>query len=390
IEEQSSKSPKSEKSPINKKAEEDIAVNSQEEDSSLARIINQQLAIMSQQLVLLQGKTPTKSQDLPKISPHNNLSSQKQEEKKTLTKLPNFTPQQQQYIKAFIKRYNGKTAKSKEKAALSRRVLADSRASAGFRPSIKELVYPIIGEKAEGAYFWDIDGNKYLDITMGFGVLLLGHNPPIIEQAIKKQLAKGLQIGPQSNLAAEVAQLIQDLTAVERVLFCNSGTEAIMTALRLARTVTGRCKVALFTGSYHGHFDGVLGVATPENLHGVPMIAGIAENAVKDLLVLDFDHPESLEILAAYQEDLAAVLVEPVPSRRPNVQPQAFLQKLRTFTQNADIPLIFDEVLLGFRIHLGGAQKWFGIEADIVTYGKIVGGGLPIGVVGGKSRYLDA
>ena len=390
IEEQSSKSPKSEKSPINKKTEEDIAVNSQEEDSSLARIINQQLAIMSQQLVLLQGKTPTKSQDLPKISPHNNLSSQKQEEKKTLTKLPNFTPQQQQYIKAFIKRYNGKTAKSKEKAALSRRVLADSRASAGFRPSIKELVYPIIGEKAEGAYFWDIDGNKYLDITMGFGVLLLGHNPPIIEQAIKKQLAKGLQIGPQSNLAAEVAQLIQDLTAVERVLFCNSGTEAIMTALRLARTVTGRCKVALFTGSYHGHFDGVLGVATPENLHGVPMIAGITENAVKDLLVLDFDHPESLEILAAYQEDLAAVLVEPVPSRRPNVQPQAFLQKLRTFTQNADIPLIFDEVLLGFRIHLGGAQKWFGIEADIVTYGKIVGGGLPIGVVGGKSRYLDA
>lgn len=388
----------SETSPINSKSQQNLPLISYEEETSLERIIHQQLAIMSQQLTLLEGKNGNNKQSLAQISQnnHNNhlssqnhLVSQEQAKKKTLTPVPNFTIQQQQYINAFIESYNAKTAKSKEKAAFCRPILADSRASAGFRPSIKELVYPIVGEKAEGAYFWDIDGNKYLDITMGFGVLLLGHNPPIIERAIKQQLEKGLQIGPQSNLAAEVAQLIQDLTAVERVLFCNSGTEAVMTALRLARTVTQRRKIALFAGSYHGHFDGVLGVATQETPQGIPMIAGIAENAVKDLLVLDYDHPQSLEILADHQAELAAVLVEPVPSRRPNMQPEAFLQKLRNFTQQSNIPLIFDEVLLGFRIHPGGAQKWFGIEADMVTYGKIVGGGLPIGVVGGKSRYLD-
>ncbi|MDJ0598495.1 MAG: aminotransferase class III-fold pyridoxal phosphate-dependent enzyme [Crocosphaera sp.] len=370
-------------------------LNSTLAETNLERIITQQLEVMSQQLALLQGKPLNQSPKLPVVpqNSNNSLSLPETEKKKTWRQTPqtvNFTPQQQNHVNELIKRYNAKTAKSKAKANAFRPLLADSRAVAGFRPSIKELLYPIVGEKAQGSRFWDIDGNEYLDITMGFGVLLLGHNAPVISQAIAKQLEKGLQIGPQSNLAAEVAQLIQDLTGVERVLFCNSGTEAVMTALRLARTVTGRRKIALFRGSYHGHFDGVLAVAPHGTMETVPMVAGITENAVKDVLMLEYDSPRSLEILSHHQDDLAAVLVEPVPSRRPHVQPKAFLQKLRTFTQTAQIPLIFDEVLLGFRIHPGGAQKWFGIEADLVTYGKIVGGGLPIGVVAGKSRYLDA
>lgn len=251
------------------------------------------------------------------------------------------------------------------------------------------MLYPIVGEKAQGSRFWDLDGNEYLDITMGFGVLLLGHNSPVITQAIQAQLQRGLQIGPQANLATETAQLIQELTGVERVTFCNSGTEAVMTALRLARTITGRKKIALFSGSYHGHFDGVLALATPGETKAIPMSPGVTENAVQELLVLDYDNPESLKILSDHAEELAGVLVEPVPSRRPNVQPQAFLQQLKEFTQTADIPLIFDEVLVGFRIHPGGAQAWFNVEADLVTYGKIVGGGLPIGVVAGKAKYLD-
>ncbi|MCL2936119.1 MAG: aminotransferase class III-fold pyridoxal phosphate-dependent enzyme [Trichodesmium sp. MAG_R02] len=367
-------------------------------ETALERIISQQLQVMSEQLALLQGKSLTASQPspIPLTREMNGFSDGKTEEteKKTsprkLTQAQNFTPQQQQHLDDLISRYSAKTPKSKARAASSRPILADSRAVAGFRPSIKEMLYPIVGERAQGSHFWDIDGHKYLDITMGFGVLLFGHNAPVITQAVTAQLEKGLQIGPQSNLAAEVAHLIQDLTGVQRVTFCNSGTEAVMTALRLARTVTGRSKIALFTGAYHGHFDGVLALAVSGTTEAVPMAAGIAENAVKDLLVLDYNNPDSLEILSRQTDELAAVLVEPVPSRNPNVQPKAFLQKLRALTQTAQIPLIFDEVLLGFRIHPGGAQKWLEIEADIVTYGKIVGGGLPIGVVAGKGRYLDA
>ena len=375
-------------------------------ETAAERIMSQQLQIMAQQLEILQGKSVNNHQqrqqvngksssysDLPnQIIETNNSPSR--EKKKFLPRLtpaqsPELTPQQQQHLQALIRRYSQRTQKSKQRAEFSRPMLADSRAVAGFRPSIKEMLYPIVGEKAQGSRFWDLDGNEYLDITMGFGVLLLGHNSPVITQAIQAQLQKGLQIGPQANLVTETANLIRELTGVERVTFCNSGTEAVMTALRLARTVTKRKKIALFSGSYHGHFDGVLALAAPGSTKAIPMSLGVTENAVQELLVLEYDNPQSLEILADHASELAGVLVEPVPSRRPNLQPQAFLQQLRKFTQAADIPLIFDEVLVGFRIHPGGAQAWFDLEADIVTYGKIVGGGLPIGVVAGKAKYLD-
>jgi amino acid adenylation domain-containing protein len=296
---------------------------------------------------------------------------------------------QSTYPQKFIDLYAERTSGSKAYAQNSRSVLADSRASAGFRPSTKELVYPIIGNRASGAYFWDIDGNKYIDITMGFGVLLFGHNPLFVQDAINTQVERGLQIGPQAELAGEVAQLITELTGTERVAFCNSGTEAVMTSLRLARTATGRHKIALFSDSYHGHFDGILAKSNAIGSGSSPSVAGIPPHMVADVLVLEYGDPASLEILQAQASELAAVLVEPVQSRHPALQPREFLQQLRQLTSASGTALIFDEVLLGFRIHQGGAQAWFDIQADIVTYGKIVGGGLPIGVVAGKSRFLD-
>jgi glutamate-1-semialdehyde aminotransferase len=227
---------------------------------------------------------------------------------------------------------------------------------------------------------------------MGYGVNLFGHNPPFVKQAIEEQLEQGIHLGTQSELVGEVAELICELTQMERVAFSNTGTEAIMTAIRLTRTATNRNKIALFSGSYHGHFDGTLGKAQTENgtLHTVPMAPGIPANLVKDILVLEYGNPQSLDIIKDHERELAAVLVEPVQTSRLNLQPKEFLQQLRQLTKEAGIALIFDEMVSGFRLHPGGAQAWFGIEADLATYGKIVGGGMPIGVIAGKAAYMDA
>jgi len=178
---------------------------------------------------------------------------------------------------------------------------------------------------------------------------------------------------------------------MELVAFSNTGTEAVMAALRLARAATKRNKIALFSGSYHGHFDGTLAVVKKINgdLRTIPKAPGIPANFIEDVLVLDYGSPHALEIIKAHQHELAAVLVEPVQSRRLDLQPKEFLQQLRQLTKESEIALIFDEMVTGFRIHQGGAQAWFGIEADIATYGKIVGGGMPIGIIAGKAAYMD-
>jgi glutamate-1-semialdehyde aminotransferase len=227
---------------------------------------------------------------------------------------------------------------------------------------------------------------------MGYGANFFGHNPPFIKQAIEEQLDEGIHLGTQSEVAGEVAELICELTQMERVAFSNTGTEAIMTAIRLARTVTNRTKIALFSGSYHGHFDGTLVKAQTGNgtLHAVPKAPGIPPNIVKDILILEYGNPHSLDIIKDHKSELAAVLVEPVQTSNLSLQPKEFLQQLRQLTTEAGIALIFDEMVSGFRIHPGGAQAWFGIQADLATYGKIVGGGMPIGVIAGKAAYMDA
>jgi polyketide synthase PksN len=267
--------------------------------------------------------------------------------------------------------YTQRTRTSKHMAEQNRRHLADSRAVAGLRPASKQMVYPIVGERAEGARFHDVDGNEYLDISMGFGVLLFGHKPDFVEQALVAQIRRGLQIGPQAQLAGETARLLCELTGIDRVAFCNTGSEAVMVALRIARAASGKSGIALFRNSYHGHFDGVLPTAN---------------NA---LLELDFGDFASLERLREKAGEIGVVLVEPVQSRRPELQPREFLQTLRRLTESLQIPLIFDEVLTGFRIAAGGAQEWYGIKADLVTYGKIIGGGLPVAAVGGKAAFMN-
>lgn len=303
-----------------------------------------------------------------------------------------LSPRQKRHLESLIERFVQRTAKSRAFAETHRPILTDNRASAGFRFSTKEMLYPIVGDRSQGAHLWDIDGNEYIDITMGFGVHLFGHNPPFIHEALESQLRSGLHLGPQSHLAGEVAQMIAGMTGTERVAFCNSGTEAVMTALRLARAATGRRKVAMFAGSYHGHFDGTIGMAQNGNQgpQAVPIAPGTMPGMLEDVLIINYDDPHSLELLRREAADLAAVLVEPVQSRRPDLQPREFLQELRAFTEQTGVILIFDEMITGFRIHPGGAQAWFDIQADLATYGKIVGGGMPIGVVAGRAQIMDA
>lgn len=311
--------------------------------------------------------------------------------KQTRNSIAQTTPDlRQKYLEALSDRYTKRTKTSKQMTQTYRPVLADPRVSEWFDAFTKEMCYLIVGKEARGSRIWDIDGNEYVDIIMGFGANLLGHNPPVIKEALQEQLEKGIQLGPQSEFAGEVAALISELTGMERVAFSNTGTEAVMSAIRLARSATKRSKIAVFSGSYHGHFDGTLVQAeTPENPHGVPMSTGVLPSMVEDVLVLNYGDFRSLEIIKNYRNELAAILVEPIQTRQPNLQPKAFLQELRQVTSEWGIALIFDEMVTGFRLHLGGAQAWFGIEADIATYGKVVGGGMPIGIVAGKANYLD-
>jgi glutamate-1-semialdehyde aminotransferase len=205
-------------------------------------------------------------------------------------------------------------------------------------------------------------------------------------------MTKGFEIGPQSPLAGKVAELLCRMTGMERAAFCNTGSEAVVAAVRTARTVTGRDKIAMFTGDYHGIFDEVL--ARPQTVNGKlrsrPVAPGVPQSAVDNVLVVDYGDPASLDILRTHAHELAAVLVEPVQSRRPDLRPKEFLQELRALTEKSGTALVFDEIVTGFRVHPRGAQGYFGIQADVATYGKVIGGGMPIGVIAGKAKYLDA
>ncbi|HEX8148768.1 MAG TPA: MupA/Atu3671 family FMN-dependent luciferase-like monooxygenase [Pyrinomonadaceae bacterium] len=303
-----------------------------------------------------------------------------------------LTPHQQRHLDELIRSYTSRTKESKRLTQAYRPYLADSRVSAGYRSLWKEMVYQIIGKRSRGSRIWDVDGNEYVDLTMGFGLHLFGHSPDFIVEAIERQLKEGIHLGPQSLLAGQVARSISELTGVERVNFCNSGTEAVAGALRVARTVTRRNKFALFAGSYHGWADPTLvrTITQDGRTRSTPLAPGVSPLAVEETLVLDWDDPRSLDTLRERGHELAAVLVEPVQSRRPDIQPREFLHALREVTSQTGAALIFDEMVTGFRVQPGGAQAHFGVTADLVIYGKVLGGGLPVGVVAGKAAYMDA
>ncbi|MGJ7519873.1 amino acid adenylation domain-containing protein [Variovorax sp. LT1P1] len=292
-------------------------------------------------------------------------------------------------LAAFMRRYTERTQKSKAFTQANRPHMADPRVVNGFRPATKEITYQVVVERSKGSRLWDIDGNEYVDVLNGFGMSLFGWQPDFVNEAVHRQLDLGYEIGPQHPLAAEVTRLLCDLTGFDRAALCNTGSEAVMAAIRIARTVTGRNTVVLFAGSYHGTFDEVL-VRAGRNAKGLSAAPGVMQGMFGDVRVLDYGTPEALEFIRANADDIAAVLVEPVQSRRPDFQPREFLREVRAITEKSDTCLIFDEVITGFRSHLGGAQAVFGIRADLACYGKVIGGGFPVGVVAGKRAYMDA
>ncbi|MGA2183679.1 MAG: amino acid adenylation domain-containing protein [Bryobacteraceae bacterium] len=304
-----------------------------------------------------------------------------------------FTARQQEYLDAFIARYTARTRESKRLTQAHRAILADPRVASGFRAQWKDLVYPLTVVRSSGSKLYDADGNEYIDLQNGFGVTMFGHCPSFVREAVEEQLHTGIEIGPQTPYAGKVAELVCELTGMERTAFCNTGSEAVMAALRLARTVSNRKKIAYFTGDYHGTFDEVLLKATGKpggEPKSRPVAPGIPDEMAANAMVLEYGSPASLEIVRAHAHELAAVLVEPVQSRHPDLQPVEFLRELRAITEQAGVALIFDEVVTGFRTHPGGVQALFGIRADMATYGKVIGGGLPIGVLAGKAKYMDA
>jgi len=313
---------------------------------------------------------------------------------KPLSKGPagGLTPAQEKHIAELIARYTKKTAKSKELTQKYRQVMADPRVVAGFRSQWKEMVYPIVTDRSEGSKLQDVDGNEYIDILNGYGPTVFGHKPKFVTDAVREQLELGFEIGPMSPLAGKVAELISEFTGMERVAFCNTGSEAVLCAMRVARTATGRNKVVMFTGDYHGMFDEVLikGIKRPgAPPRSAPIAPGIPPQAAENVVVLDYGTSDSLDYIRAHASEFAAVMVEPVQSRHPNLQPREFLAELRKITSESGTAFIFDEVVTGFRTHPGGAQAIFGIRADMATYGKIIGGGLPIGILTGKPQFMD-
>ncbi len=388
----------------------------------MQQVIAQQMQLMAQQLALLSGNANPPAGSLvsgapavaasptlaapaavavpalaPVVDEEAALAHTKYDVKKAFGAIARIntsgdlelTSRQQAKLDQFMQRYVARTQKSKDYTQAERLHMADPRVVNGFRPMLKEIIYQIVIGRSKGAHLWDLDGNEYVDALNGFGMSLFGWQPDFVLDAIRQQLDLGYEIGPQHPLSGEVARLVCELTGHDRAALCNTGSEAVLGALRIARTVTGRSTVVLFTGSYHGIIDEMI-VRGTKKLHAVPAAPGILRNTAEHVLVLDYGTPESLQIIRERADELAAVLIEPVQSRRPDFQPVEFLRSVREITAASGALCIFDEIVTGFRAHPGGTQALFGIKTDLATYGKVIGGGYPIGVIAGKREYMDA
>ena len=259
--------------------------------------------------------------------------------------------------------------------------------------------YPHMGcpppfiQEAHGSHITDIDGNTYIDYVGSWGPMVLGHAHPAVIKAIQKAAERSTSYGAPTVMETEIAELIHEVyPSIEKMRMVNSGTEATMSALRAARGYTGRNKIVKFAGCYHGHSDALLvkagsGVMTA----GIPDSAGVPAGATQDTLTAVYNNLESVKMLFEENEgQIAAVIVEPVAANMGVVLPkEGFLKGLRELCTNHGAVLIFDEVITGFRLAFGGAQERFGIEADLVTYGKIIGAGMPVGAFGGKREIME-
>ena len=248
--------------------------------------------------------------------------------------------------------------------------------------------------KADGSHIWDVDGNRYIDYVCSWGPMILGHNHPLIREAVEKAVKDGLSFGASTQREVEIAELmIRMVPNIEMVRMVNSGTEAVMSALRLARGATGRDKIIKFEGCYHGHSDAMLVKAGSSAVAegGKPSSAGVPADTAKDTLTAQYNHLESVQnLLDQDPGQIACVIVEPVAANMGVVGPNpGFLEGLRALCDKEGALLIFDEVITGFRLAKGGAQEYFGVKADIVTFGKIIGGGMPVGAYCGSRELME-
>nr|HPM26598.1 glutamate-1-semialdehyde 2,1-aminomutase [Methanothrix sp.] len=252
---------------------------------------------------------------------------------------------------------------------------------------------PFYTSRAAGPYLWDADGNQLTDYCLAYGPMILGHRHPVIIQAAREQMEKGWLYGTPSLLEVEAAARIsRHYPSMEMLRFVSSGTEATMAAIRVARGFSGRDKIIKIEGGFHGAHDSVLIKAgSGATTLGTPDSGGVPEDTAKNTLQVPYNDPAALEaVLAAYPDQIAALIMEPVLGNIGPVLPEkGYLERVRRITKEHDVLLIFDEVITGFRLALGGAQELYGIKPDLTTLGKIIGGGFPIGVFGGRRDILE-
>ena len=259
--------------------------------------------------------------------------------------------------------------------------------------------FPFFVREGKGSKVIDIDGNEIIDCAMGYGPLILGHAHPVVVDAIREAAGRGCQFGIPHEEEYRLAHLMaKTIPGLEKVSFCNSGSEAVYQAIRIVRTVTGRKKIAKFEGGYHGGTNEVLANfkfnkekgGSIESPNTVPGSLGIPPEAQANTVILPYNHDAAFDIIEKNRKNLAVVLVEVIQGMGGNIiGKQDFIHKLRDVTRSLGIPLLVDDIIMGYRLNLGGGQSYYGIEADIATYGKIIGGGLPAGAVAGKDSIME-
>ncbi|AFU16677.1 Glutamate-1-semialdehyde 2,1-aminomutase 1 [Bacillus thuringiensis MC28] len=252
---------------------------------------------------------------------------------------------------------------------------------------------PIAMERGKGAYFWDVDGNKYIDYLAAYGPIITGHAHPHITKAITTAAENGVLYGTPTALEVKFAKMLKEaMPALDKVRFVNSGTESVMTTIRVARAYTGRTKIMKFAGCYHGHSDLVLVAAGsgPSTL-GTPDSAGVPQSIAQEVITVPFNNVETLkEALDKWGHEIAAILVEPIVGNFGIVEPKpGFLEKVNELVHEAGALVIYDEVITAFRFMYGGAQDLLGVTPDLTALGKVIGGGLPIGAYGGKKEIME-
>ena len=257
-----------------------------------------------------------------------------------------------------------------------------------------EMPHPIFIERGEGAYVFDADGNRYLDTSVGFGLHMLGHRHPVVEQAIRARAARGWMFGIHAVSQMKLANLLRDASpCAERVVFCNTGSEATMYAIRAARGYSGRERVGFFDGFYHGAHDYGMWVTDPHSPADAPEPLPMGHGVPKALrgltLLLPYRRRAAFDLVRKHREELALVMVEGVQSSNPQPGAGEFLRELAEVCRACGVLLCIDEVITGFRVGYGGAQERFGLTPDLATYGKVLGGGLPIGAIAGRADVME-